>query len=224
MAFFTQDYHDFFIELAGNNNKDWFDLNRKRYEQSVKIPFQRFTKHLINRIAKDDPAFKELEPKDCMFRINRDIRFSKDKTPYKLMCSAVIAPGGKKSRAINGIYFELGPEHVRAYGGIYEVDKDGLESVREGIADNLETFQKLYSDPNFKNLFGELRGEKNKTLPSHLRDSAEKEALIFNKQFYFFAEFPAETVVKAELDEILLNCYQAGRPMENFLNQFIQQP
>jgi uncharacterized protein (TIGR02453 family) len=224
MAFFTQDYLDFFIELAGNNNKDWFDVNRKRYEQSVKIPFQQFTKHLINRIAKDDPAFKELEPKDCMFRINRDIRFSKDKTPYKLMCSAVIAPGGKKSRAINGIYFELGPEHVRAYGGIYEVDKDGLESVREGIADNLETFQKLYSDPNFKNLFGELRGEKNKTLPSHLRDSAEKEALIFNKQFYFFAEFPAETVVKAELDEILLNCYQAGRPMENFLNQFIQQP
>jgi uncharacterized protein (DUF2461 family) len=140
------------------------------------------------------------------------------------MCSAVISPGGKKNRAINGIYFELGPEHVRAYGGIYEVDKEGLEAVREGIAENLETFIKLYSDPTFKNLFGELRGEKNKTLPSHLRESAEKETLIFNKQFYFFAEFPAETVIKTDLDEILLNCYKAGRPMENFLNQFIQQP
>jgi uncharacterized protein (TIGR02453 family) len=224
MTFFTQDYLDFFIELAGNNHKDWFDLNRKRYEKSVKIPFQQFTKHLIDKIAKDDSAFKELEPKDCMFRINRDIRFSKDKTPYKLMCSAVISPGGKKNRAINGIYFELGPEHVRAYGGIYEVDKEGLEAVREGIAENLETFKNLYSDPTFKNLFGELRGEKNKTLPSHLRESAEKETLIFNKQFYFFAEFPAETVIKTDLDEILLNCYKAGRPMENFLNQFIQQP
>jgi hypothetical protein len=61
-------------------------------------------------------------------------------------------------------------------------------------------------------------------LPSHLRDAAEKEALIFNKQFYFFAEFSAKTVVKADLDEIILNCYQVGRPMENFLNQFIQQP
>ncbi|MBU3660558.1 MAG: DUF2461 domain-containing protein [Flavobacteriales bacterium] len=224
MAFFTQDYLDFFIELAANNNKDWFDLNRKRYEQSVKIPFQQFTKHLINSISKDEPAFKELEPKDCMFRINRDIRFSKDKTPYKLMCSAVIAPGGKKSRAINGIYFELGPEHVRAYGGIYEIDKEDLEAVREGIAANLETFKKLYTETNFKNLFGELRGEKNKIVPAYLRDAAVQEELIFNKQFYFFAEFPAETVVKADLDKILLNCYHVGRPMENFLNQFIQQP
>ncbi len=222
MAFFTQDFLDFFIELAGNNNKDWFDLNRKRYEQSVKIPFQQFTKHLINYIAEDDSSFKELEPKDCIFRINRDIRFSKDKEPYKLMCSAIISPGGKKSRTINGIYFELGPEHVRAYGGVYELDKNDLEAVREGIADNLETFKHLYTDQKFKSLFGEIKGEKNKKLPSHLKDSAEKEALIFNKQFYFFAEFPAEVIIDSNLNQILINCYQTGRPMSNFLNQFIQ--
>ena len=64
------------------------------------------------------------------------IRFSKDKTPYKTMCSAVISPQGKKSNSMHGIYFELGPEHVRAYGGVYEIEKDDLYALREGIASN----------------------------------------------------------------------------------------
>lgn len=223
MSFFSQDYLDFFIELAGNNNKDWFDLNRKRYEQNIKLPFHDFTQHLINEIAKSDATFKDLEAKNCIFRINRDIRFSKDKAPYKMMCSAVVAPEGKKSKAINGVYFELGPEHVRAYGGVYEIDKEGLEALREGIADNLEEFKKLYTSKNFKNTFGEIRGEKNKVLPSHLKQIAEKEELIYNKQFYFFAEFPAETVTRPDLDKIILDCYEAGKPIEAFFNQFIQR-
>jgi len=220
MAHFSPDFLQFYMELAANNHKDWFDLNRKRYEQSVKVPFQKFTQHLITEIAKSDEAFKELEPKDCIFRINRDIRFSKDKTPYKLMSSAVVAAGGKKSRAINGIYFELGPEHVRAYGGIYEIDKNDLEAVREGISNNLSEFQKLISDKKFVETFGEIRGEKNKVLPNHLRQAAEKEPLLFNKQWYFFAEFPAETALKPNLDEILLKCYQTSKPLQDFLNQF----
>jgi uncharacterized protein (TIGR02453 family) len=223
MSYFSQDYLDFFIELAGNNNKDWFDLNRKRYEQNIKIPFQNFTQHLINEIAKSDTSFKNLEAKNCIFRINRDIRFSKDKAPYKMMCSAVVAPEGKKSKAINGVYFELGPEHVRAYGGVYEVDKEGLEALREGIADNLEEFKKIYTSQKFKSTFGEIRGEKNKVLPSHLKQIAEREELIYNKQFYFFAEFPPETVTSPDLDKIILDCYLAGKPLEAFFNQFIQR-
>jgi uncharacterized protein (TIGR02453 family) len=223
MSFFSQDYLDFFIELAGNNNKDWFDLNRKRYEENIKKPFHNFTQHLINEIAKTDASFKDLEAKNCIFRINRDIRFSKDKAPYKMMCSAVITPGGKKSKAINGVYFELGPEHIRAYGGVYEVDKEGLETLREGIADNLEDFKKLYSSKKFKSTFGEIRGEKNKVLPSHLKEIAENESLIYNKQFYFFAEFSAQSVTNQDLDKIILECYEAGKPIEAFFNQFIQR-
>lgn len=223
MAHFTPDFLQFYMELAANNHKDWFDLNRKRFEKSVKVPFQQFTQHLINNIAKNDDAFKDLEAKDCIFRINRDIRFSKDKTPYKLMSSAVVAAGGKKSRAINGIYFELGPEHVRAYGGIYEIDKNDLEAVREGIADNLAEFQQLISDKSFKKMYGQILGEKNKVLPAHLREAAEKEPLIFNKQWYFFAEFPAEMAIDDNLDSILLECYQTFKPLQDFLNQFTRK-
>ncbi len=223
MSFFTEDYLNFFIELAGNNHKTWFDENRKRYENSIKKPFYAFTQHIIDKLAKKDAAFSDLQSKDCVFRINRDIRFSKDKTPYKLMCSAVVAPNGKKSKAVNGIYFEFSAEHVRAYGGIYEIDKEDLEAVREGIAANMDEFRSIYQSKTFIKTFGEILGEKNKILPAHLKEAAQDENLIFNKQWYFYAEFPAEQVLSEDLDQIMLYCYEAGKPLEQFFNQFIQR-
>lgn len=223
MAFFTPDFLQFFIELAPNNHKDWFDLNRKRYEKSVKEPFKEFVEHIIKEIAKTDASFKDLEAKDCIFRINRDIRFSKDKTPYKMNVSAVVAPEGKKSKAVNGVYFEFGPEHVRVYGGVYEIDKDDLLTVREGIANDLKGFQEAYSNPRFKKVFGTILGEKNKVLPKELKEAAEKEPLIFNKQWYFYAQFDAETVLDPKLDQLLLDCFEAGKPVEHYFNKLIKR-
>jgi uncharacterized protein (TIGR02453 family) len=223
MAFFSTDYLQFFIELAANNNKDWFDLNRKRYEQNVKKPFANFVQHIIGQLAKNDSVFKDLEAKDCIFRINRDIRFSKDKTPYKMMCSTVVAPEGKKSKAVNGVYFEFGPEHMRVYGGIYEIDKEDLEAVREGIAQDISKFQKAYQNPIFVKTFGEILGDKNKVLPAHLREAASIEPLIFNKQWYFYTQFESETILQDNLDEIVLNCYDAGRPVESYFNELIKR-
>lgn len=223
MSFFTADYLDFFKELAANNHKEWFDANRKRYETSVKEPFKAFTQHLIDELAKKEPVFKDLKASECIFRINRDIRFSKDKTPYKTMCSAVISPNGKKSSSIHGIYFELSPEHVRAYGGVYEIDKDDLYALREGIANNLDGFQKLYSNKKFTALFGEIHGEKNKKIDKDFQEAAAIEPLLFNKQFYFYSTFEAERVLDPALDQLLLNCYEVGRPLELFFNQFIQR-
>lgn len=221
--FFQKDYLDFFIELAGNNHKDWFDVNRKRYERSVKDPFKDFVSHIIGRLAAKDPIFKDLEAKDCIFRINRDIRFSKDKQPYKLMASAVVAPEGKKSKAVNGVYFEFGPEHMRVYGGVYEIDKEDLQVVREGIAANPDKFKKAYQNPMFKKVFGQIRGDRNKIVPKELKEAAEKEPLILNKQWYFFAEFAPETILSDKLDQIILDCYEAGRPVESFFNELIKR-
>lgn len=223
MAFFTPDFLQFFIELAPNNHKDWFDLNRKRYEKSVKEPFKDFVEHIIKEIAKTDASFKDLEAKDCIFRINRDIRFSKDKTPYKMNVSAVVTPEGKKSKAVNGVYFEFGPEHVRVYGGVYEIDKDDLLTVREGIANDLKGFQEAYSNPRFKKVFGTILGEKNKVIPKELKEAAEKEPLIFNKQWYFYAQFDAETVLDPKLDQLLLDCFEAGKPVEHYFNKLIKR-
>ena len=223
MSFFTQDLLDFFIELAPNNNKDWFDENRKRYEKSVKDPFKAFVTHLISKLSKINPEFKGLEAKDCIFRINRDIRFSKDKQPYKLQVSAVITPGGKKDKTGNGVYFEIGPERLRVYGGIYEIEKEDLLELRIGISENLDEFKKLYSNPKFVKMYGELRGAKNKILPKDLKEFGASEPLIFNKQFYFFREFTPETILFDNLDEIILSCYQVGKPIQDFFNKLIKE-
>ena len=223
MAHFNKDFLQFFIDLAPNNNKDWFDLNRKRYENSVREPFRNFVQSVIEAIAADHPEFKGLEAKDCMFRINRDIRFSNDKTPYKMMMSAVVAPEGKKSKAINGVYFEFGPEHVRVYGGIYEIDKEDLQSIREGIANNLSKFRSTYTNKEFVDLYGEIRGEKNKLLPKELKEASAEEPLIFNKQWYFYTQFEPEVILKEDLKELILECYRIGQPVENFFNELIHR-
>lgn len=223
MPYFSHEYLNFFIELAANNHKDWFDLNRGRYENHVKKPFSAFTQELIKQLASNYAVFKDLLAKDCIFRINRDIRFAKDKTPYKLMCSAVVAPEGKKSTAINGIYFELTPEHVRVYGGVYEIDKEQLHELREGIASNMVDFNRLLTHPDFVNFFGAIHGEKNKVLPAELKAAAHEQPLLYNKQFYFYATFPAELMLEDQLLDTLLNAYEIGRPLESFFNQFIHR-
>jgi uncharacterized protein (TIGR02453 family) len=225
MAFFEKDFLDFFIELAPNNNKDWFDLNRERYANSVREPFKKFVAHMIEKMSKNMPELKELEPKDCTFRINRDIRFSKDKTPYKLRVSALITPGGKKKRSedARGVYFELGPEHVRVYGGVFEVDKDDLYNIREGIAGSPAEFKQLYTDKKFKKIYGDIHGAKNKVIPKEFKEAGAEEPMIYNKQWYFFSQFEPETVLDDNLDKKIIECHKAGLPIKEYLNKLKNQ-
>lgn len=204
------------MDLAGNNNKDWFDANRARYESMVKKPFERFTEEMVKRVAALDPKVR-IEPKEAIFRINRDVRFSKDKTPYKLNRSAIISAAGKKDHGIPGIYFELGPENVRIYGGAYMPGKDELQRIRTHIAANLAKFRHLREDPAFVQHFLHVQGERNKRLPPEFVQAAVKEPLLFNKQFYYGAELPSKTVASAELPDILMAHYRAMAPMNKFL-------
>jgi len=216
MAWFTADYNTFFKDLARSNNKEWFDANRKRYEQSVKEPFAAFVLELIKRVHALDKQV-HIEPKDAIYRINRDIRFSKDKTPYKLSCSAIISAGGRKDQSAPGMYFALGPEHVAIYGGRYQPEADELRLIRQRIAGNRRQFKALREDKTFVKLFGTIEGERNKVLPAELKAAAEKEPLLYNKQFYWAAELPAKLVTEPKLADILMEHYRAMRPLNEFL-------
>lgn len=216
MAWFSPDFNRFFIDLAPNNNKEWFDANRKRYEQSVKEPFEAFVAEVIKRVAKVDPKVA-ITPREAIFRINRDVRFSKDKAPYKSRMSAVVAAGGRKDHSTGGIYFELGPENVAFYGGQYMPDKEQLQRIREHIAANLAQFKKLRTAKAFVDRFEEIQGEKNKVVPKEFKEALAKEPLIANKQFYFMAELPPKTVTDPKLVDILMEHYMAMKPMNDFL-------
>ncbi|MBZ0207918.1 MAG: DUF2461 domain-containing protein [Flavobacteriales bacterium] len=216
MAWFSPDFNRFFIELAANNNKDWFHANRTRYENVVKQPFERFVGEMITRVAKVDPKVR-IEPKEAIFRINRDVRFSKDKAPYKLNRSALISAAGRKDMNAPGIYFELGPEVVRIYGGAYMPDKDALIRIRSRIAKDLTKFRKLREDKDFIKRFGTVQGEANKRLPPEFQAAAAKEPLLYNKQFYYGAELPPKLVTSPKLPDLLMEHYAAMAPMNAFL-------
>ncbi len=220
MAYFNPDFLQFFKDLAANNHRDWFTANKKRYESVVKDPFKLFVEEMIERMAKEDKRIS-LEAKDAIFRINRDIRFSKDKTPYKTNVSAIITPGGKKDKTTPGLYFEFGPENVRIYGGVYMLDKDQLYDVRQYICDHASQFQKAISDKDFVKKYEEIRGEKNKVIPKEFRESAENQPLIFNKQFYYFAKLDPEVVLQDDLADILMAYYHASNPVRDFLTKAI---
>lgn len=111
MKYFTDDFAKFFKDLAKNNHKEWFHENKKRYESSVKYPFTLFLKDLITEIQKFGTAL-DIEPKDCILRINKDIRFSKDKTPYNLHYTAFISKDGKKDKSIPGLFLRFSPEEI----------------------------------------------------------------------------------------------------------------
>lgn len=219
MAYFTPEFISFFIELAPNNHKDWFDLNRSRYESQVREPFKLFVQEMIDKLAIKNKQFEGIEAKNCIFRINRDVRFSKNKEPYKLMVSAVISSGGKKSKAIDGVYFELTPEHVRVYGGVYEAEKEDLYTFREAIAENPKEFRKAIEDPTFKKTFGEILGTKNKIIPKEFKEAGETEPLIYNKQWYFYAEYPAELMLTDQLMSTIESCFEASKPVQAFFNK-----
>ena len=218
MKYFTPDFLDFFKELAANNEKEWFDANRKRYVESVKEPFERFVTDLIAEVGKVDKRV-QITHKDAIFRINRDIRFSKDKSPYKLGRSAIISPIGKKDKGNPGLYIELTPEHFRIYGGVYMPDKDQLEDIRYAIAAAPDKLKKLMDDMEFKKIFGEVRGEKNKILPKDLKDVAEKAPIIYNKQFYWFTQMAPETILKNDLLEGTMRAYAANKPLMDYFSK-----
>ncbi len=218
-AYFTEDFNRFFRELAPENHKDWFDANRDRYHAHVKEPFEKFIADLVAALSEIDPEINQ-DPKKCIFRINRDIRFSKDKSPYKLNRAAHISKYGKKESGLPGLYIQLGPEHVYFAGGAYQPDKEQLRAVRYALAEDYVGWAKAVSSPDFKKVYGELKGEENKRLPDRmLTQAALKHPVIFKKQFWYHTSLPPETVTAENLLERAVEAYRAAAPVAEFLEQ-----
>ena len=216
MQYFSQDYLEFFKELAANNHKDWFDTNRKRYEIVVREPFKEFIAELIKALSKSDSDL-DIEPKEAIFRINRDIRFSKDKTPYKLSNSAIISSRGRKDKNHPGIYIEFGPEKLAFYGGIYMPDSKMVQKLRAYFKEHSKELDDIIEAPGFKDIFGELRGEKSKRIPIEFRESVQKQPLLMNKQWYYYTHLPPEIITSSNLMETILELDKKASPMKIFL-------
>ena len=218
MSYFTKEFISFFTFLEKNNNREWFAENKSRYENYVKIPFEHFVQDMIFTIQEVDENLIT-SPKEAIFRIYRDIRFSKDKTPYKNHVSAVIANGGRKNVTDPAVYIEINANEMKFYSGIYQMDKDQIYNVRSFIASNLDEFNDLLKEKDFKKYFGTIHGEQNKILPAEFKEIAKTQPLIANKQFYYFGKLPQNKILSKTLTKDLMKYYFAAQPMSKFLQE-----
>jgi uncharacterized protein (TIGR02453 family) len=159
-VYFTKETIAFFKDLTKNNNREWFNDNKSRFKEHVEMPFHTFVNRLIEKIKELDPRIT-ITSKEAVFRIYRDIRFSKDKTPYKEHISALISRGGRKDHSTPGLYIELRKEGLHIYSGVYEPNPAQLSQIRNYIAANLKDFEKALTDKKFVKRFGKILGEKN---------------------------------------------------------------
>ncbi len=218
MSYFTNDFVKFFKDLENNNHKEWFDKNRKRYQTSVKDPFYAFVDEMITRINERDPSV-QITAKDAVMRINRDIRFSPDKTPYNVHYGAIISSSGRKDKSVPGYFIRFSPKMIGIFGGAHGIDKHQLHKIRSAIKDDLPKFKKLISQKQFAEKYGEIQGEKHKRIPPEFQEAATKEPLIANKQFYYMAELSPKLIEQENLPDILMDYWEAAQNVKDFLTE-----
>ncbi len=150
--------------LKKNNNREWFKANKAEYDK-VREEFIDFVDSLTSRISKFDPQIEGLFAKDCLFRIYRDIRFSKDKTPYKIVFGASMNPHGRKS-GIPGYYIHVQPTECFLAAGNYMPESKVLLRIRTAIAKNTDDFLAIPKSKTFQKYFNEISAkDKLKTFP-----------------------------------------------------------
>lgn len=216
----NSDFIQFFRDLASHNDRDWFHAQKKHYEASVKKPFAEFVEQLLAECRKFDPSITKAASQ-CIFRIHRDVRFSQDKSPYKLYASAIVSPGSYKSVEKPGMYFEFGTEHITIYGGLYAPEKEVLYRIRENIASGLEEFERILKENEFVKIYGAVKGEKNARLPKEFQEAQTKQPLIANKQFYVMAEFPVEKILSPDIVAFVADKYRVLMPLNEWLAKAI---
>lgn len=218
--FLTPEFFDFFRELSENNHKAWFDAQRPRYQAVVKEPFERLVGELQIAFNALDPELPVLKPSDAIFRIHRDVRFSKDKTPYKVAAAAYFSKGGRKTD-MAGFYLHLGFDEKFVACGRHEIDSRTLTAIRSELIHRTDEFISVLEEENFKKTFGEIKGEKNKIVAKEFREHLGTVPYLSNKQFFAVAPLTEETVLSEALVPTLMQYYASASPFNHFLNEIV---
>lgn len=211
-------FFDFLRELSNNNHKDWFDAHRASYEREVKKPFENLVSDLGNELNRFDPEIQG-DFKKNIFRINRDIRFSKDKSPYKTNRSVAYSLNGKKDHEDPGYYLELGAEKCYIAGGAWSPSPAKLAKIRSEIYYNTDEFHQLLKDKNFKSTFEDIQGERSKVLPKDIKEWAKDSEYIYNKQFYYWREFDMKLALETNFVSKIAKWFSHGYAINQFLRR-----
>lgn len=208
----------FLKDLKNNNNREWFNDNKKRYE-AAKEEFETFIGALITNISKFDAPIGSLEPKKTIFRIYRDVRFSTNKDPYKINFGAHLSSSPSKIHDRAGYYIQIQPGNSFLAGGAYLPPSAWINKIRQEIDYNTDEFKKILNNATFKKYFGGITGEQLKTAPKgYPKDHPEIELLRYKS--YLVSNECGDKVVTSE--DFLIhatNVFKAMKPFDDFLNR-----
>lgn len=215
---FPKEGLQFLRDLKANNQREWFQPRKIVFEEKVRLPMVQLATALSRHMARFAPDYVA-DPAKNIFRIYRDTRFSKDKTPYKTHTAALFWRNGFGKDDGAGFFFLVSPEGIEVAGGLYKPAPDALLAVRQHIAENTAEFRKTYSGANVRKLFRELSGASATRMPKGFEATHPAANLIRRKQFTLFTKLPAETVVDPGLLPQLVERFRAITPFVEFLNR-----
>lgn len=212
---------NFLAALKENNNREWFNTNKHLFEEAKTI-FEEFVNILILKIKEFDSSVEVNSAKECVFRIYRDVRFSKNKEPYKPNMGAYIATGGRKSK-FAGYYIHLESEASFGGGGIYCPQPNVLRAVREDIFDNSEKIKTIINEREFNKIFPKMYGEKLKTAPRGFPKDFHDIDLLNFKSYTVVKEFSNKEILSNNFFDNLLKVYVTQKPFNQYLNNVIKK-
>lgn len=212
----------FLRKLKENNYKEWFHENKPMYDDAKK-EFEDFVFSFIHEVSQIDKTIGTVEPKNCIFRIFRDIRFTNDKTPYKTNFGAYIARGGGRKSEYAGFYFHLEPGNSLLAGGVWMPQPDILKAVRNEIFHNIEEFTEIISNKDFKNHFGAISSEDMlKTAPKDFPKDWPQINLLKYKSYTLAKSLSDDLISNSNMMEEIRMVYTAMLPFNNFMNRVIE--
>jgi uncharacterized protein (TIGR02453 family) len=220
MTTISKNTFTFLKDLKNNNNRDWFMDNKPKY-LDAKLEFEGFIDALIAEISKFDNSIGHHTGKECVFRIYRDVRFSKDKSPYKTHLGAHISSAAKKSEIHSraGYYIHIGPGESMLAGGAYLPQGSWIKAIRQEISYNANDLKKIINGKKFKEYFGEIEGEKLKKAPKGYEPDHPEIELLRYKSFLATHKVSDKEVNSATFLSQATNVFKVLHPFDEFLNR-----
>ena len=204
---------DFLRELHANNNREWFNKHKPRYQEAYE-QFKAFSDGVLDQMSHHD----NIEALN-VFRIYRDVRFSKDKSPYKTHFSASMSRATKWLRG--GYYFHVEPGGAFVGGGFWDPNPADLKRIREDIAADDKSLRKILADPVFIKTFGELQGERLKTAPQGFPKDHPAIDLLQLKQFLISRSFSDQEVLSPSFQEEIVETFRRMRPFFDYMSEVL---
>ncbi len=207
----------FLQKLNKNNNRDWFQANKPEYEQSHQEMIA-FADDLLIEMNKHD-VIETPSGKKSLYRIYRDVRFSKDKTPYKSNRTGSYRRAGSSRRG--GYYFSIAPGNTMIGGGFYQPNSDDLNQIRKQIELDASPLREAIESKKFKSYFGKLRGEQLKTVPRGFDKEDPNIELLRFKSFYIMHEFTDQEVLADDFVKKVAEGYKKVLPFFDAMTSYL---